>query len=79
MALPTLFSEAEMKRKGIAQLEEENDKLWQENSRLWEKNDRLVGMVEKHQAGDEEIGDDEGDDEIDQSDEELDDGELVES
>jgi hypothetical protein len=49
-----------VRRKGIAQLEEENNKLWQENSRLWEKNERLAGMVEKYQAADEEPGDDEG-------------------
>ena len=58
----TLFCEAQVARKGIAQLEEENNKLWQENSRLWEKNERLAGMVEKYQAAHEDLDDDERDD-----------------
>ncbi len=62
-----------MRRKGIAQLEEENEKLWQENSRLWEKNDRLVGMVQKYQAADEEMDDDDGDDDLAESENEFDD------
>ena len=68
MQLQTLFCEADVARKGIAQLEKENDKLWQENSRLWEKNERLAGMVEKYQAADEEPDDDERDDDADESD-----------
>ena len=68
-----------MKRKGIAQLEEENDKLWQENSRLWEKNDRLVGMVEKFQAADENGGDDEEDADFVERDNERDGGDLEEN
>jgi hypothetical protein len=47
MAAPNPFCAVDVRRKGIAQLEEENDTLWEENSRLWEKNERLAGMVAK--------------------------------
>lgn len=60
-----------MRRKGIAQLEEENDKLWQENSRLWEKNERLAGMVDSYQEADKGLDDDESDDDPNGSDEDA--------